>query len=60
MTNENQIKKLAGKRIAETLEALEYGGMSEKEVGMVRKAMWRLFDELVLTKKVGSYDKYKQ
>jgi|GEM_PF-6725592 len=56
MTKENQLQQQAGKRIAETLELLEYGGMSTKEVDLIRKAMWRLFDELVLIKKVGSND----
>lgn len=53
----NQLQQQASKRIAETLELLEFGGMPQKEVSIIRKAMWRLFDELILIKKVGSNDK---
>lgn len=51
---DNQLQQQASKRIAETLELLEFGGMSSKQIDIIRKAMWRLFDELILTKKVGS------
>lgn len=51
---DNHLQQQASKRIAETLELLEFGGMSTKQVDIIRKAMWRLFDELILIKKVGS------
>lgn len=54
MITQNDLQTQASKRIAETLELLEYGGMTSKEIGIVRKAMWRLFDELILIKKVGN------
>lgn len=53
-----ELKDIAAKRIAETLELLEYGGMTSKEVGLIRKAMWRFFDEITLTKKVSANDKF--
>ena len=53
----DQIKQLAGKRIAETLEVLEMGGISRKEIDIIRKAFWRFFDELILNKKVSSNEK---
>lgn len=56
MTNQ-EIQTQASKRIAETLELLEMGGMSRKEIDVIRKAMWRLIDEFILIKKVGSNDK---
>lgn len=56
MTNQ-EIQDLASKRIGETLELLEMAGTSRKEIDVIRKAMWRLLDEFILIKKVGSYDK---
>jgi hypothetical protein len=56
MTNQ-EIQLQAGKRIAETLELLEMAGITRKEIDVIRKAMWRLLDEFVLIKKVGSNDK---
>lgn len=55
--NNSELKSLASKRIGETLELLEYAGLQQKQVELVRKAMWRIFDELVLSKKVGANDK---
>ncbi len=57
MTMQNELQARASKRIAETLESFEYNGMSPKEIGLIRKAMWRLVDELILLKKVGENDK---
>lgn len=57
MTKQSDLQQLAGKRIGETLELLEFSGMSRKEIDIIRKAMWRLFDELILNKKVGENDK---
>ena len=59
MINNQELQKIAGKRIAETLELLEHGGMSTKEVDIIRKAFWRFFDEMILQKQVGSNDKSK-
>lgn len=56
MTKQSDLQQLAGKRIGETLELLEFGGMPRHQVDIVRKGMWRLFDELFLTKKVGEHD----
>lgn len=56
MTNQ-EIQTQASKRIAETLELLEMSGISRKEIDVIRKAMWRLIDEFILIKKVGSNDK---
>lgn len=56
MTQE-EIQKLASRRIAETLELLEAAGINQKEIGVIRKSMWRLIDEFILIKKVGSNDK---
>lgn len=56
MTNQD-IQTIASKRIAETLELLEMSGINRKEIDVIRKAMWRLLDEFILLKKVGSYDK---
>ena len=44
----SELKLLASKRIGETLELLEYAGLQQKQVELVRKPMWRIFDELVL------------
>lgn len=57
MLNDQELGKLAGKRIAETLELLEHGGMSRKEIDIIRKAFWRFFDEMILNKKVSDNDK---
>lgn len=59
MTNQ-EIQTQASKRIAETLELLEMGGLNKKEIDVIRKAMWRLIDEFILIKKVGSNDKYNK
>jgi hypothetical protein len=56
MTNQ-EIQDLANKRIGETLELLEMAGTPRKEIDVIRKAMWRLLDEFILIKKVGSNDK---
>lgn len=53
----NHLQQQASKRIAETLELLEFGGISKKQIDIIRKSMWRIFDELILIKKVGSNDK---
>ena len=57
MTNQ-EIQTQASKRIAETLELLEMAGISRKEIDVIRKAMWRLIDEFILVKKVGSNDTF--
>jgi hypothetical protein len=54
-----EIQGLASKRIGETLELLEMAGTSRKEIDVIRKAMWRLIDEFILIKKVGTNDKSK-
>ena len=59
MTNNQEISKLAAKRIAETLEILEFAGIPRKEIDLVRKAFWRFFDEMILNKKVSENDKSK-
>ena len=60
-TMENQeIQNKASKKIAETLELLEMAGISRKEIDVIRKAMWSLFEFSVLINKVGSNDKSKQ
>lgn len=56
MANQD-IQTIASKRIAETLELLEMSGINRKEIDVIRKAMWRIFDECILIKKVGSDDK---
>ncbi len=55
--NNQEIQTQASKRIAETLELLEMGGLNAKEIGVIRKAMWRLIDEFILIKQVGNNDK---
>lgn len=57
MINNQEIQTQASKRIADTLELLEMSGMSKKEIDVIRKAMWRLIDEFILIKKVGTNDK---
>jgi hypothetical protein len=52
--NNQEIQTQASKRIAETLEILEHAGMPAKEIGIIRKAMWRLIDEFILIKQVGN------
>jgi len=55
---ENQeIQNKASKKIAETLELLEMAKISRKEIDVIRKAMWSLFEFSVLINKVGSNDK---
>jgi hypothetical protein len=57
-TMENQeIQNKASKKIAETLELLEMAGISRKEIDVIRKAMWSLFEFSVLINKVGLNDK---
>lgn len=56
MTNQ-EIQDLANKRIGETLELLEMAGTSRKEIDVIRKAMWRLLDEFILIKMVGSNER---
>jgi len=55
--NNQEIQTQASKRIAETLELLEMGGLNTKEISVIRKAMWRLIDEFILIKQVGNNDK---
>jgi hypothetical protein len=55
--NNQEIKTLASKRIADTLEILEHAKMPANEISIIRKAMWRLIDEFILIKQVGNNDK---
>jgi hypothetical protein len=57
MTNRAILNQLVAKRIGETLEILEMSGMDKKQLGIIRKAMWRIADEIILTKKVSDFDR---
>lgn len=57
MTKQAILNQLVAKRIGETLEILEMSGMERKQLDIMRKAMWRVADEIILTKKVSDFDR---